>query len=117
MNQGTVTGGVVKGAVSAYTAPTKEQPSIRRVTFSIATRDGHGGDGFWNCESEGDEALLDFLEAEAQPGRGIKLDYELASRPYTKHGVHTGESRFLRVFAAEINGKRIGMPQQMETAS
>lgn len=114
MNHGSITGGIVAEATNAYTPATKEAPSIRRVVFKIATRDSHGGDGFWNCEAEGDDALMDFLEREGKPGRGVKLDYELACRPFFKHGVKAGESRFLRVWAAEINGVRAGAPQQME---
>jgi hypothetical protein len=111
VNHGTITGGIVEDARSAWTPATAEAPSIRRVVFKIATRDSHKADGFWNCEAEGDEALLDFLEREAQAGRGIKVDYELATRPFYKRvgreEVRAGDSRFLRVRAAEINGVRV----------
>ena len=107
MNSGTITGGVCAAAASAWTPKTAEAPSIRRVTFKIATRDSYGGDGFWNCEAEGNDELMDFLEREAQPGKGIKLEFELAARPFYKHGIKSGESRFLRVFAAEIDGHRV----------
>lgn len=114
MNKGTITGGVIHGAENAYTAPTKEVPSMRRVLFKIAARDHLKADSVWNCEAEDNDELLDFLVREAQPGTGIKLDYELAARPFYKHGIHTGESRFLRVFAAEIKGVRV--PAELEFA-
>ncbi len=53
MNRGTVTGGVVKAAASAYTQATAERASIRRVLFSIAVADSKGEGAFWNCEAEG----------------------------------------------------------------
>lgn len=102
MNTGTVTGGVVKAATPAYT-PKGE----KRVQFVIAIRDSKGVDAFWNCEAEGDPVMLAILEAEAQPGRGIKIDYELATRPYVQHGVHKGELRFLRVIRAEVAPPRV----------
>lgn len=103
MNHGTVTGGVVKAAVSAYTPGSYGVASVRRVVFMIATTDSHHQKAFWNCEAEGDPVTLDLIEAQAQPGRGIKVDYELATRPYIKRGVHAGEIRFLRVIKAEFD--------------
>jgi hypothetical protein len=99
MNHGTVTGGVVKEAASAYTATL---PRIRRVLFSIAIRDSHHQSSVWNCEAEGDDVMLDLIESQAQPGRGVKLEYELATRPFMKSGVHTGEIRYLRVMRCEF---------------
>ncbi|MDQ5977455.1 MAG: hypothetical protein QG602_427 [Verrucomicrobiota bacterium] len=107
MNRGTITGGVVTQAASAYTAPTFAAPSVRRVVFKIATRDSRGGSAFWNCEAESPAQLLDFLETRAEPGQGIKVEYELAARPFYKRGVLAGEARFLRVLAAEIEGVRV----------
>jgi hypothetical protein len=106
MNTGTVTGGVIKGAVSAYTPGTMGTGHQRRVVFTIIVRDGLGREGVWNCEAEGDDATLDQIEAEAQPGRGVRLEYELATRPYEKRGVHVGEVRFLRVRHAEFAPQR-----------
>jgi len=101
MNSGTVTGGVVKEACAAYVPGTL----ARKVLLTIATRDSHGVDSFWNCEAE-DPAVCDYLEREAQRGRGIRIDYELATRPFMQHGVHKGEIRFLRVRAAEVAQRR-----------
>ena len=103
MNHGTVTGGIVKEAVNAYTATT---PRIRRALFSIAIRDSHHQSSVWNCEAEGDDARLDFIVSQATPGRGVKIEYELATRPFIKNGVHTGEIRFLRVMKAEFAAPR-----------
>lgn len=102
MNQGTVTAGVVKAAESAYTATV---PRVRRVQFTIAVTDSRGQRAFWNCEAEGDPHHLDFIEGQAQPGRGVKIDYELATRPFMKSGVHVGEVRFLRVLNIEFGAK------------
>lgn len=103
MNQGTVTGGVVRGAVSAYTADRR-----RKVVFTIVITDSTRAKHPWNCEAEGDDFTLDHIEAEAQPGRGVKIDYELGSRPYLdpKSKIHKGEVRFLRVLKAEFAAPR-----------
>lgn len=114
MNQGTVTAGVVKAAVSAYTAPTAQSASVRRVQFAVAVTDSRGQRALWNCEAEGDPDLLDFIEGQAQPGRGVKLDYELATRPYMRAGVHVGEVRFLRVLKAEFSTRREPVPEEVE---
>lgn len=111
MNQGTVTGGVVKAAVSAYTPGGYGVPSVRRVVFMIATTDSQHQKAFWNCEAEGDPVTLDLIEAQAQPGKGIKLDYELATRPFMKKGVHAGEIRFLRVIKAEFPERHAAVPE------
>lgn len=97
INRGTVTGGVVKAAAPAYTAA-----MVKKVLFTIAVRDSRGGDSFWNCEAEESPELMDYLEREAEPGRGIRVDFELCTRPYVKNGVHKGDTRFLRVIAAEV---------------
>jgi hypothetical protein len=97
MNEGRLRGGVVKGAVSAY-SPTGQ----RRVLFSVATRDSRHASSLWNCEVEADPTTLDRIEAAAIPGAGIDLRYELATRPFIKNGVHTGEIRFLRVLEADF---------------
>lgn len=112
MNSGTVTGGVVKAATSAYTSG-----GLRRVQFPIAVKDSHGQRAFWNCEAEGDPVWLDLVESAAQPGRGIKLDYELATRPFLKHGVHAGEVRFLRVIKAEFAPARDQVPEPVEVGA
>lgn len=105
MNQGTVTGGVIRGAASAYTAT---PPRRRRVVFTIMVTNSRHERAPWNCEAEGDDATLDFIESQAQPGRGVKLDYELAARPYVdpKTKIHKGEVRFLRVLNAEFAPER-----------
>jgi hypothetical protein len=111
MNRGTITGGLVGDVQNAYTPATADAPSMRKVVFKLATRDSHKADGLWNCEAEGDDELMDFLEREGQSGRGIKVEYELASRPFYKRVgremLRSGDSRFLRVFAAEIDGVRV----------
>jgi len=117
MNKGTVTGGVVKAAVSAYTPASAERAAQRRVLFSIAAADSHGQRSFWNCEAEGDPALLDYLEGQAVPGRGIKLDYELATRPFIQRGIHKGEVRFLRVIRAEFQDRHNPVPQPEEVGA
>lgn len=106
MNAGTLTGGVVREAVSAYTPSTAEAPSVRRVIFAVAVRDRHGHESVWTVEVEGDPARLDLIEEEARPGRGVRLCYELATRPFLKHGVHTGEVRFLRADTVEFAAAR-----------
>lgn len=115
MNTGTVTGGIVKAACSAYTPSTAQCPSVRRVQFSIAVSDSHRGRHVWNCEIEGDPVKLDLIEAEAQPGRGVKVDFELAARPFMKAGVQTGEVRFLRATHVEFSAPR--MPEAAQEAS
>lgn len=114
MNQGTVTGGVVKAGESAYTPPTRERASVRRVVFTIAVADSKGQRAYWNCEAEGDPVTLDWIEAQAQPGRGIRLEYELATRPYIVRDVHKGEVRFLRVIKAEFSDRRGAIEQPAE---
>jgi hypothetical protein len=115
MNHGTVTGGVVEAARSAYTQATKDAPSRRKVLFAIVVMDSQRGKHLWKCEAEGDDATLDFIEGQAQPGRGIKLDYELAARPFiNKQGIHTGEVRFLRVLKAEFAAQREPVPEEVE---
>lgn len=114
MNSGTLTGGVVKAAEDVYTPQ-----GLRRVVFPVTATDSHGIRTFWNCEAEGsighhlgqtDAEWLDWLIAHGQPGAGIRLEYELASRPFTKSNVHVGEIRFLRVLRAEfpVRGPRKG---------
>jgi len=102
MNQGTITGGVIKEADDAYTPATAECASQRRVQFAIAATDSKRVRTFWNVEAEGDPTWLDWLKDQARPGTGIKLEYELASRPFVKNKVHVGEVRFLRVIKAEF---------------
>lgn len=114
MNHGTVTGGVVKQGESAYTPPTAERASVRRVVFTIVVADSKGQRAFWNCEAEGDPATLDWIEAQTTPGRGIRLDYELATRPYIVRGVHKGEVRFLRVIKAEFMDRRPAVAEPAE---
>lgn len=97
MNTGEVTGGVVKGAVRAYT-PAR----VLKVVFTIAISDSEKAVSYWNCEAVGKPELLDLLEREAQPGRGIKVKYELSGRPYVKDRFTRGELRFLRVIDAEV---------------
>jgi hypothetical protein len=114
MNQGTVTGGVVEAARSAYTPATKETAATRKVLFSIVVSDSRRGEHLWKCEAEGDPAFLDFIEGQATRGRGIKLEYELAARPFFKgegkNRVHCGEVRFLRVIRAEFSAPRVSEP-------
>lgn len=114
MNSGKVTGGVMKSAVSAYTPPAFGVASVRRVVFPIVVRDSQGQEAHWNCEAEGDPVTLDLIENQAQPGRGIELEYELATRPFMKHGVHTGEVRFLRVIKAEFPPRHASKPEPAE---
>lgn len=115
MNQGTVTGGVVEAGRSAYTPATAESAARRKVLFSILVTDSHHARHLWKCEAEGDDATLDFIEGQAQPGRGIKLDYELAARPFiNKQGIHTGEVRFLRVLKTEFAAQREPVPEEVE---
>lgn len=115
MNAGTLTGGVVREAVSAYTPSTSASASQRRVIFAVAVRDRHGHESVWTVEVEGDPSRLDLIEAEARPGRGVMLEYELATRPFLKHGVHTGEVRFLRAERVEFApGRCAGLAEQLE---
>jgi hypothetical protein len=106
MNSGTLTGGIVKTAENVYTPH-----GLRRVVFPITALDSSGCRTIWHCEAEGtmghhlgqtDEEWLDWLLTHAQPGAGIRLEYELASRAFMKRGVHVGEIRFLRVLRAEF---------------
>lgn len=116
MNQGTVTGGVVEAATSAYTPATKDTASQRKVVFAIMVSDSHHGKHLWKCEAEGAPDFLDDIEREAVPGRGIKLEFELAARPFMQHGIRKGESRFLRVIRAEFAVKKEAAPEPVEAA-
>jgi len=109
MNHGTITGGVVKEASPAYVPGSM----VKKILLTIATSDSHRQPSFWNCEAE-DPTVCDYLEREAQRGRGIKIDYELATRPYIQHGVHKGEIRFLRVLAAEVAPPRHNAAEALE---
>lgn len=114
MNQGKLTGGVCEAAQSARTPKTAEAPSIRRVMFKVATQDSLHGRSYWSCEIEGDEAKLDMLEAELQPGRGVTIDYELAARPFYKHGVRGTDTKFLRVLHIELAPQQSEIPEPVE---
>lgn len=111
MNQGTVTGGIVGSAAGAVSASTRE----RIVTFTVAVRDRLGVESFWPCEARGDPELLAFLEGQAFAGRGIKLEYELTSRPFNQQGVHKGDVRYLRVLRAEVAPRKSESLQPAES--
>lgn len=96
MNHGVIIGGVTQGAENAYTAQ-----GVRHVQFSIVARDSRGEESYWKCDADAAGRLqpevLDVLLARAVPGAGIRVHYELASRPFVKNGVHLSDVKFLRV--------------------
>jgi hypothetical protein len=104
MNDGKVTGGIVKECADAWTPA-----GVRRVLFTVLLRDSRGQTSLWKCEAEGADEWLDSLVQEGEVGRGVTLGYELAGRPFTKGDVQVGECRFLRVHEVEFQKREVAV--------
>lgn len=96
MNTVLLTGWLMKPAEKAYTPA-----GVARLVFELNVKQSDGEIIPWHCELTGD-AQIAHAEPLAGPGRPLIVQAELCGRPYLKHGVQAGWTRYLRVIAAEF---------------
>lgn len=110
MNTLTATGWLVKDAWSAT------QPGTGRqlLLFDLMLGNEDGEPAPWRCEIES-ETLTHRVETKLVAGASVMVRAELRARPFVKHGVHEGYTRFLVVDRLEFSRLPVGAEEPLPT--
>lgn len=98
MNNFSGTGWLVKDSWTATTPGTHR----RLLLFDLMIANDDGEPAPWRCEIER-EALINRVESKLVAGAGIILCAELRARPFVRHNVREGFSRYLLVHHVEFS--------------
>jgi len=98
MNTTFATGWLQKAGCMAYTRTGRP-----KLAFDLMMPADEAGDPPtpWHCEIE-DRDLIAHAEPLLTPGRSVIVSARMCGRPYKKHDIITGFTRYLRVTAIEF---------------